>query len=311
MYFNFTKIDKRIRAVILRSKCEANLKKAIVTSITVGLLTVPALLFPPVTAAAELVVPGGGVLTHIVDGGGARTTITLVNVDSLPSPYTLAFFGNDGSPATFQTTAGPTSTPLSGTLNPSASLIIRTNGGAGTMTEGWALLLTGQNGKTMTDANGAVHYSVGASAVFSLVLPGNPVAEATVPMETLFTAQFELPFDYTTGATGVAIANAVSNNPLTLNVTAYDLSGNPIPLATSSLQLPRAGHTSFMLTEKFPELTGKQGTVVFSGVGNSDNPNGYSSLLGLRVNLANTSLSTVTPLSPCNQNAGKCTVSAF
>lgn len=279
--------------------------------ITFGLLIVPALIFAPQTRATELVIPGGGVLTHIVDGGGMQTTITLVNVDSLPAPYTLIFQGNDGDHVTFQTTAGPTSAPLTGTLNPNASLIIRTNGGSSTVTEGWVLLLTGTNGKTTTDSSGNTHYAIGASAVFSLALPSNPAADAQVPLETLFTPTFELPFDYTTAAVGVAIANAFSQNQLTVNVQAYDLSGNPITLATSSLQLPKAGHTSFMLTDKFPELNGKQGTVVFSGVGNTDNPNGYLSLLGLRLNLAGTSLSTVTPISPCTQNAGKCTLLGF
>src|SRR5690242_20928083 len=160
------------------------------------------LIFAPFIRGSELVIPGGGVLTHVVDGGGMRTTITLVNVDSLPSPYSLIFLGNDGKPVTFQTTAGPSSAPLTGTLNPNASLIIRTNGGSNTVTEGWALLLTGQNGQTMTDANGNVHYAIGASAVFSAALPANPVAEAPVPLETFLNASDELPFDYTTGAMG-------------------------------------------------------------------------------------------------------------
>lgn len=270
--------------------------------VTFAFLTVSLFTFAPLTIASDLVYPGGGVLTHIVDGGGTQTTITLVNVDSLPAPYTLSFYGNDGNPVTFQTTAGPTSAPLSGTLNPNSSLIISTNGGSNTLTEGWGLLLTGQGGQTTTDTSGNVHYAVAGSAVFSLVLPGNPVADAQVPLDTGFDTIFELPFDYTIAATGVAMANSDSNNQLTVNVKAYDLSGNPITLATGSLTLPGLGHTSFMLTDKFPELNGKQGTVVFTGVGNADNQSGYFNVLGLRANLPNTSLSTVTPIVPCNYN---------
>lgn len=272
--------------------------------ITLGLLTVPVLIFAPLACASDIVFPGGGVLTHVVDGGGTQTTITLVNVDSLPAPYSLTFYGNDGHPVTFQTTAGPTSAALTGTLNPNSSLIIRTNGGSNTLTEGWGLLLTGNNGQTTTDTSGNVHYAIAGSAVFSLVLPGNPVADAQVPLDTGFDTIFELPFDYTVAATGVALANADQTTPLTVNVKAYDLSGNPIALATSSFQLPGQGHTSFMLTDKFPELNGKQGTVVFTGSStDTNNPNGYMNVLGLRANLANTSLSTVTPIVPCNYNA--------
>lgn len=277
--------------------------------LTVGLLTVSVLTFAPLTRAADIVYPGGGVLTHIVDGGGTQTTITLVNVDSQPAPYTLTFYGSDGNPVTFQTSAGPTTSPLSGTLNPNSSAIITTNGGSNSLTEGWALLLTGQNGQTTTDTNGIVHYAIAGSAVFSLVLPGNPVADAQVPLDTGFDTIFELPFDYTTALTGVALANADSVHPMTVNVTAYDLSGNPIALQTSSIQLPGLGHTSFMLTDKFPELSGKQGKIVFSGTATSDNQNGYINVLGLRANLANTSLSTVTPIVPCiyNANLNSCT----
>lgn len=270
--------------------------------LTLGLLTIPVFIFAPSARAADMVYPGGGVLTQVADGGGTTTTITLVNVDSLPAPYSLAFYGDDGNPITFQTTAGPTSAPLTGTLNPNSSVIIQTNGGSSTTAQGWALLLTGQGGATTTDTSGNVHYAIAGSAVFSLVLQANPVADAQVPLDTGFDTIFELPFDYTTAAMGVAIANADSNNQMTVNVKAYDLSGNPITLATTSLVLPGLGHTAFMLTSKFPELNGKRGTVIFSGTPTADNQNGYINVLGLRANLPGTSLSTVTPIVPCNYN---------
>lgn len=277
-------------------------------SFTLGLLTIPVLIFAPSTKAADMVYPGGGVLTQVADGGGTTTTITLVNVDSLPAPYSLTFYGDDGNPITFQTTAGPTSSPLTGTLNPNASVIITTNGGGSTTMQGYALLLTGLNsatgqyGATTTDASGNVHYAIAGSAVFSLALQANPIADAQVPLDTGFDTIFELPFDYTTAAMGVAIANADSANQMTVNVKAYDLSGTPIPLQTTSLTLPSLGHTAFMLTAKFPELNGKQGTIVFSGTPTSDNQSGYINVLGLRANLPGTSLSTVTPIVPCNYN---------
>ena len=67
--------------------------------------------------ASDLVYPGGGVLAEIADGGGIQTTITLVNLDSLPAPYTLKFYDDNGNPLTLGTTAGAPSSQLTGILS--------------------------------------------------------------------------------------------------------------------------------------------------------------------------------------------------
>lgn len=99
-----------------------------------------------------------------------------------------------------------------------ASTIIKTNGAASTTSQGWALLETGY----VQDSAGYYHYTIAGSAVFPLWLPGNPLADASIPLDTgsdtLFAIQFAIPFDHTTGVTGVALTNTYQSTPLTVNV---------------------------------------------------------------------------------------------
>ena len=245
--------------------------------------------------ASDVVYPGGGVLAQVADGGGAQTTITLVNVDTQAAPYTLKFYDNNGNPLTLSTTAGPPASVLSGTLNPNASVIVKTSGTSSPQVQGWGLLIT----NTATDTNGLEHSMVAGTAVFSLALPSNPVADATVPLDTGFDSVFALPFDHTIAVTGVALANTYQTTPLSIQVTVYDLNGSTI--LTDNLQLPGFGHTSFLLTDKYPQLANRQGLAVFKPTPTDlqNNPNGYVNGLGLRANNAKTSLSTITPIIPC------------
>lgn len=83
-----------------------------------------------------------------------------------------------------------------------ASTIIKTNGAASTTSQGWALRETGYVG----------------SAVFPLWLPGNPLADASIPLDTGSDTLFAIPFDHTTAVTGVALTNTYQSTPLTVNV---------------------------------------------------------------------------------------------
>ncbi len=274
--------------------------------ISFACLTISALIFSLPAGAADLVYPGGGAIAQVVDGGNTYTSITLVNMDSLPAPYTLKFYGDDGNPLTLSTTAGPPATQLTGTLNPGASAIIKTNGGASTISQGWALLTTGFT----QDSAGYYHYTIAGSAIFGISLPAAPLVEASVPLDTGTDSEFALPFDYTNSVVGVAIANSYQTTQLTVNVKAYDLSGNS--LFTDTLQLPGMGHTAFMLADKYPQLAGTQGIVIFTGTGtDQNNPNGYMNVLGLRANLAGTTFTSIIPVVPCyyvsNASGSGCT----
>jgi hypothetical protein len=224
--------------------------------------------------AADIVYAGGGALSQIVDGGGTSTILTLINLDSSAAPYTLYFYDDNGNPLTLSTTssttAGAPASILAGTLGANSSTIILTNGGGGTVLQGWALLVTNN--------------TIAGSAVFGIPLNGQ-IVQASCPLDTGQDYQFGLPFDHTTSVTGVAIANSWITTPLTVSVTILDLNGNQI--LTDTITLPGSGHTSFMLTDRYPQFAGVQGFALFSG-------SYYMNVLGLRATA--TTFTSITPI---------------
>ena len=224
--------------------------------------------------ASDVVYAGGGTLAQIVDGGGTKTTITLINLDSTPADYVLYFYGDDGNPMALVTTANPTAgTPadaLYGTLAAHGSAIIKTAGASAAVLEGWALLIT--------------ENTVAGSAVFGIPLNGQFV-EASCPLDTGADTQFGLPFDSTSAVTGIALANSWLATPLTVGVTIYDINGNQI--LTDNITLPGNGHTAFLLTSRYPRLANSQGFAVFTG-------SYFMNVLGLRA--TGNTYTSVTPI---------------
>ena len=52
----------------------------------------------PVSLSIAAVAPAGRqIIAQIADGAGWKTTITLVNLDTVPANYTLRFFASDGA----------------------------------------------------------------------------------------------------------------------------------------------------------------------------------------------------------------------
>ncbi len=197
---------------------------------------------------SDTVYAGGGTLPQIVDGGGTKTTITLINLDDVPAPYTLYFYDDNGNPLAMSTTAGAPASILSGTLDSRGSVTIKTNGGGATTLQGWALLVT--------------ENTIAGTAVFGIPINGS-YAEASSNLDTGANTKFGLPFDGTTSVTGVAIANSWLPTPLVIGLTVYDLHGNQ--LLTDTIVLPGNGHTSFLLAARYPQLATQQGFAVFSG----------------------------------------------
>jgi hypothetical protein len=188
----------------------------------------------------------------------------------VPAPYTLFFYDDNGNPLILSTTQGTPAAILSGTLDPMGSVTIKSNGNAPATLQGWALLVT--------------ENTIAGSAVFGIPV-GGIYAEASCPLDTGSNAQFGLPFDGTTAVTGVAIANSWLSAPLAVGVTVYDAHGNQ--LLTDTITLPSNGHTSFLLTTRYPQLATQQGFVVFSG-------SYYMNVLGLRA--TGTTFTSVTPI---------------
>ncbi len=247
--------------------------------------------------ASDIVYAGGGTLAQIVDGGGTATTITLVNLDSVAANYILYFYDDNGNALTLTTTAG-TGSSLSGSLAVGGSTIIRTNGGGNTVLQGYGVLVTKN--------------TIAGSAVFGLPLSKIPLAEASCPLDTGFNYIIALPFDHTTAAEGVALANSIgdeiyqTDGAVTANIAVafYDQNGNQF--LTDTIQLAAGHHTAFMLTDRYPQTANMQGTVVFTSTDSASNAFAIKAL-GLRANLAGTTFTSITPLIPCISNGSYCT----
>ncbi len=257
---------------------------------TVAFGVVAALLIAAPAFASDEVYPGGGTLAQIVDGGGTYSIITLINLDTVAANYNLYFYADNGSALTLTTTAG-TASVLSGQLPVGGSTIIRTNGGASTIAQGYAVLVTNN--------------TVAGSAVFGLPLASSPLAEASCPLDTGFDYIIGIPFDSTTAAVGLALANSIGDGlyqedgPQTANlaIAFYDQSGNNFYSTTYTL--PYGQHTAFMLNNQFPQVSGMTGTMVIVSRDPTGNPYAVKTL-GLRANNAGTTFTSITPLVPCN-----------
>ncbi len=200
-------------------------------------------------------------LAHVADGGQWTTTLTLVNLDTVPAPYTLDFYADDGSPLTLGIAGIGAVATTSGVLPVNGSTVLQTTGDQG-LRQGWAYLDTLQ--------------SIGAQAIFKSQLNGRADYEAAVPIDQGSTSIL-IAFDNSGGYfTGVAIANTDSSFPANVTVTFYNAQGVQIGSGTFALQ--PSGHVSLLLNQSYPFTAGMTGTVEFT----SDN--GSIVGLGLRFN---------------------------
>jgi hypothetical protein len=222
--------------------------------------------------AAETIYGGPSVIAHLVDGDGWKTIITLVNLDDTPSSFTLKFYGDDGMPVVCPTTSG-TASSITGTIAPRGSSTIETIGTAVSLTQGWAYLDTPS--------------TVGGTAIFRRVLPGQPNFEASEALDTGLGSHVAMPFDHLNGAaTGFAIVNQTAFTVGAISVVFRDENG--IQILTDSFMLAPLGHTAFTLTQKYPQLIGKRGTFELSASGVYIN--------ALALHFLNGSFTTITPL---------------
>lgn len=267
------------------------------------LLPAAVLLFAVTTAsiparASDQIYPGGGTLAQVVDGGGTYSIITLVNLEAVTIPYTLNFYNDAGQALTLTTTAG-TNSVFAGTLSAGGSVIIRTTNSGSTVLQGYATVSSLSNNCAIPLCN------IAGSVVFGIPLPGLPVAEASVPLDTGFDSIIALPFDQTTSNVGLAIANSVRDAPnqstpngtATVKFNFFDQSGNNF--STSTMQLTSGQHTAFILATQFPQIAGKSGIMIMQATDQNGN-HFIIKTLGLRVNLAGTTYTTITPIVPCN-----------
>ena len=195
-----------------------------------------------------------GVLSHVAAGGGWTTVITLVNNSSAALPVTVALHNEDGIAMSLPVTTTlegtsqtNTTSSVTATINPKATLLISTGDGIASTSVGWADVLSSG--------------SLGGFAIFRQTPQNGSPSEGTVPLQTQFPSTITLPYDDTAGfVMGVALAN-LSTTTANVTATVWDDSGNQICI--QNITIAGSGHTSFVLPTEIPITAGKGGIVQF------------------------------------------------
>jgi hypothetical protein len=184
-------------------------------------------------------------IAHLASGGGWKTTFLLVNAGAVAAQFTLDFFSDAGSPLSLPLDGIGTVATLTDTIPPGGLRVVKaTNTGA--LVTGWARL-------TVTGP-------ISGTAIFGLETAGQADSEAAVPLVSQGGLHLFMPFDYSTGySTGIAFADP-NATAATVTVTFFDEAGNILSTA-APVHVPALGHVSKVLSELFPGIAGKRGTV--------------------------------------------------
>lgn len=188
------------------------------------------------------------VMPHLADGDGWTTTITLVNLDGTDAPFQLSFFDNNGQGLTLLFEGVGNQSVLSGTIPFRGTVTLRTAGTSSPLKEGWGILASNQ--------------LIGGMAVFTFHRSGLPDFESVVPFSSYLDLLQVMTFDDTEGfRTGMAMANVLTS-PITVRMQFVDENG--VGLFSDTVDLPAGGHTSFLVSSRYPQLEGQRGTIQFS-----------------------------------------------
>jgi hypothetical protein len=219
------------------------------------------------------------VLPHIAFGGGWTTTITLVNLWEVPADFTLRFYADNGAPLTVPVSGAAPAALITGNIPVGAVRKYVISNSAGAAVSGWAEVDYNWN-----------NAEIGVSAVFTQRVAGRPDFEAIVPVARDDEFAFIVPFDNTNGLKyGVALA-CPSDNASTYTVIFRDAEGALIGQA-ASITLPGKGHTAFVLTDRYPQLADRVGSVEFR-----QDTGGYLQGLALRFNAPGGNAFTTAPV---------------
>jgi hypothetical protein len=207
------------------------------------------------------------VLPQIADGGGWRTTLTLVNHGDDEARYTVTFHDANGAALRLSLVGIGVVSTYSGRIAVNGSVVLQTSG-TGELRQGWAY----------------VDQTVGRIAGMAIFGQTNPdtgrTQEAVVSLTTWSDDDFSVPFDNTGGfVTALALCHARPErfaSSTTATAAFYDEQGSRIHLDQITLQPGQ--RLAFATADRWPELAGKRGTMRFT------TPGLYLSALGLRFN---------------------------
>jgi hypothetical protein len=212
-----------------------------------------------------------GVISHVVDGSGWQTIISLNNIDAAPSLYKLSFFDDTGAPLSLQTNilTGPV---IYGAIPAHGSVSIQTAGTQTSLAQGWALLETVFVEQfSATIAPGA---TVAGTVIFQRPPTFSRPSEVSEPVDSSAKPQWVLAFDHTNGYTsGIALVNPSTSQDISVFLTFYDTSG--AALLSDSFTLAHSQHSAITLTQKYPQVIGRYGTLKITTSGPAVNVLGF------------------------------------
>jgi len=203
---------------------------------------------------------------QIADGGGWQTTITVFNRVNRKVAAQVTFYAGDGQRLPLSIAGLGVVTSVQLELGPYQARAIETLGAGTALAVGWAFVESQED--------------IGGLAVFRQRVAGRPDFEAAVPF-TPPEAQVISSFDNMAGCvTGVAVANT-TGGPIALTFTFRNETGDTV--STRTLTLNPQSHTSFAMTDLWPELAGARGSVHVMGRTPVGAPGEFGAL-GLRFN---------------------------
>jgi hypothetical protein len=188
--------------------------------------------------------PKTKVISHIANGARWKTTIVLVNTDSVPVQFTVNFWKDDGTPFTVTLVDGRSLAQVTDAIPVGGSRTIETDGLASTLATGWAEVLSSQ--------------SVSGTAIFR---DQTLRQEAAVPLLTSGGTRLVLPFDKGLDL-GVALANSNLTQDAGITRTLRNEQGQMI--TSDALLEQRRAHTSFLLANPSTRTEDQRGVVEFS-----------------------------------------------
>ena len=208
--------------------------------------------------------------THLVDGTGWSSEVTLMNLDSTQQCFSLNFFGNNGSPLSMPLVDYGTQSSVRLCLQALGSVTLKTAGTSSPLVEGWARLACDS---TLLFCVYSSH--IAGSVIFRRSIPGQPDFEAVVPFDDNSSSHLALPFDNTNGfLTGLALTNP-TNSQAVVTFIFHAEDGTQIFVVAFSLSAGQ--HMSFVVPWEYPQVASRRGVLEITstaGIG----------VLALRVN---------------------------
>ncbi len=196
--------------------------------------------------------PNDLAIPQVADGNGWKTVITLVNTDSVPAPFTVKFWQQDGTPLVLPLAGIGSVSEYSDTIPLGGTRTLQTLGLSPTTSQGWAEL--------------AAQGAVGGTAIFRRESPDSS-SEAVVTFAPSLGSGFLLPFDNLNSyQTGLAVVNT-GESQSSISLSFHDENGDVI--TSDSISLSPHGSKAFVLQINYPQLFNRRGIVVCSSTGSS------------------------------------------